>query len=184
MPLIYRKAERTICWVGASLPPPASRLIRQLNRFRERVARSSSLISDPDPYHSDYKVSSSAVALFQTDLTLCDREAWKHLDDFLGLVYFLRYVDVRRSDFRQNKSKDSSFSDICFHFPRLWTIQDWITSTRLVLRCESKEFSWDEFCSALDVCIFFSACEYPASSGLLSVVIANYLRRRYHQPVR
>lgn len=59
-------------------------------------------------------------------------------------------------------------------------MQDLVCSRHLVLQCEYDEYLWDDFCAALEVCIFYPVHGYPASIGLFNVVVANYLRQRLH----
>ena len=102
------------------------------------------------------------------------------MDDFLSAVTF---KGISTSvNFLIKLCKELDFFLILFVIHRLWIIQDFVCSKKLVLRCESDEFSWDEFCSASEVCIFYSTYECPASSGLLTAVVADYLRRRFLWP--
>jgi hypothetical protein len=56
------------------------------------VAQGRSLISDPDPYHSDYKVSVPVLDAFYASQPFSDSEAWQELEDVLCLDFFKRYL--------------------------------------------------------------------------------------------
>lgn len=61
-------------------------------------------------------------------------------------------------------------------------MQDWITSQNLILRCGSDSLSWENFCSALEACLFYCPSVLLSSSTLLNIVISRYLRWRVHRP--
>lgn len=60
---------------------------------------------------------------------------------------------------------------------RAWITQDWVCSSELVILAESGYLSWDDLCSALEICIFCSASKLTTSPGLLNTVASQYLRR-------
>ncbi|KAI1497800.1 heterokaryon incompatibility protein-domain-containing protein [Biscogniauxia marginata] len=168
----YLEAERTICWVGTSLPPSALRLITRLRNLRqkigvdspqsgsvlnrsfrrlgkEEVPMQSRLVTDPDPYHSNVKISASILGLFQAEKDIADSEAWQGLNRFLNDSYF----------------------------HRVWILPDWVYSKSSIFRCGSEEISWDELFAALELCWFYSTDDSLTSSGHVSVVIGGFLRQ-------
>lgn len=97
MPSIYIKATRTICWIGSPLQPSVSRLVGRLISCSTHLLQSKRIITDPDPYHVDSKITVRNLELFQADPLLQDQQAWQDLQDFVSLPYFGRYVpqDIR-----------------------------------------------------------------------------------------
>lgn len=90
MPEIYRQARRVLCWVGSDVSDPVRRLIGSLHQFRYEVAHGRSIVSDPDFYHSENKMSAAILDRFRSDSRFSDAKAWQGLDEFLSLTYFQR----------------------------------------------------------------------------------------------
>jgi hypothetical protein len=92
MPFIYKNAARTICWIGAPLQPSVSRLVNRLQSCWAQLPQQESIITDPDPYHADFKITTMNLDLFQADPLLQDQQAWQDLENFVSLPYFRRYI--------------------------------------------------------------------------------------------
>src|SRR2546423_90977 len=119
MPEIYKLATRTICWIPTSLHPSISRLLERLPLLRDELKQPSwlslmssasrlmapfqpfsdkkepaeGLITDPDPYHSDIKISVKRLDIIRENALLCDERAWRELNEFLENRYFTKYVN-------------------------------------------------------------------------------------------
>lgn len=92
MPSIYKNSARTICWIGAPLQPSVSRLVDRLQSRWAQLPQRESIITDPDPYHADFKITAMNLDLFQADPLLQDQQTWQDLENFVSLQYFRRYV--------------------------------------------------------------------------------------------
>lgn len=92
IPSICMRAERMICWVGKPLPPSVPRLIRRAQQPREASTENANLITDPDPYHSNHKVTAGKLDHYQAMQLFEDEADLEALNDYLDLPYFRRYV--------------------------------------------------------------------------------------------
>ena len=90
---IYMKAKSRICWPGAPHPSSIPKLIRRIHELRgSSEAEKDGLITDPDPYRSNFKVTTTELQPFQT-LPLFENEVeLQNLSDYLDLPYFQGYV--------------------------------------------------------------------------------------------
>ena len=62
---------------------------------------------------------------------------------------------------------------------RIRIMRDWISGKNLTFRHKSDKLSWDDFCTVLEVCFFYSTCQCPSSSGILTILMSRYLRRQF-----
>jgi hypothetical protein len=92
MPFICENAACTICWIAAPLQPSVSRLVDHLQSRWAQLPQQGSIITDPDPYHADIKITAMNLDLFQADPLLQDKQAWQDLEDLVSLQYFRRHV--------------------------------------------------------------------------------------------
>lgn len=114
MPEIYKLATRTICWIPRSIHQSVSELLERLLILHDQIKQANSssplssawwhttlsdtkrstkaLITDPDPYHSEIKISADCLDMMWVDPLLDNRSAWQELNEFLENGYFERYV--------------------------------------------------------------------------------------------
>ncbi|KAH7339187.1 hypothetical protein BKA66DRAFT_54456 [Pyrenochaeta sp. MPI-SDFR-AT-0127] len=149
--LVYAKADRTICWVGAPVPSSIPRMISCIHQLDGASKDNNALTSDPDPYNSNFKVTIAKLQQFQALPLFEDETTLKVLNDFLDLEYFQSYG----------------------------VIENWMTGKNLVLYYESETYSWNDFCTALEMCFFYCTEQCPSSSNLFNIVVSRYLRKRY-----
>ncbi|CAO2652864.1 Nn.00g022750.m01.CDS01 [Neocucurbitaria sp. VM-36] len=147
---ISMKAERTICWAGAPLPSPVPELLRRAQQLQQPSTGGASLITDPDPYHSNFKVTAAALERYHAMPFFKNESDLKDLNDYLNLPYFRR----------------------------VWIMQDWISGKNVIFQYRLEKISWDDFCTALEGLFLFSTQQCPSSQGLRNILTANYLRRR------
>jgi hypothetical protein len=90
MPLVYRTASRTLCWVG----------LEQLAQLRTMIATTETLgkyedlitncLSATEIYHSTPKVAQEHLRTFEAASTRISQATWQHVNVILGQPYFTR----------------------------------------------------------------------------------------------
>jgi hypothetical protein len=164
MPIIYRTAQQTLCWIGDEDLTPLQDFMSKTLEMADYRGAVIQCLSEVDILHSTYRIMEHDLEVFGKEAGMLDSSIWHKLDAFLNRKYFTRFVKY------------------CFRFftdllsSRLWIIQDIVCSRNPVIFGLKRDTPWSELAKTLLIWLFFSPKSEPRSPAAMFVLLCETMR--------
>ena len=170
MPMIYRTAQKTFCWIEDEHLTPLQNFISKTLEMADQQGAVNQCLSEVDILHSTHRIMEHDLEVFGREAEMLDSSIWHNLDSFLNRKYFTRFVNFCLQFFTDLLSS------------RLWNIQDIVFSRNPVIFGLQKDTPWSELARALLAWLFFSPKAKPRSPAAMFVLLCETMRCRNFGP--